>query len=178
MPVPPKPTYVTRISEYEWKNLPFRERFLHVARSQIDLGVKEVTENWSPAIKAYLAVVGIFSPAYWCAAFITWCMIEAGAVRSKLPKLAGSTYFWWLWAKNNGRLSQTPSRGRLGVWNGKNGGHIMAVAEVKGSAIRTIEGNTDDKGSRNGTKVAERHRFIESFSAYPRHGFINIDGLD
>ena len=178
MPVPPKPAYVKRLTDEQWRNLPLPERALHVARAQLDLGVREVTSNWGPAIRLYLAVVGLFTPAPWCAAFVTWCLLEAGAVRQKLPKLAASTYYWWLWAKQNGRLHTAPARGMGAVWNGKGGGHIMFVAQVLGNAIRTIEGNTDDKGGREGVKVAERQRFVSSFKSYPRWGFIDLTGLD
>ena len=94
MPAVPKPSYVTTVSAAEWASLPLPERFLHVARSQV--GVREVTANWSPIIKLYLKVAGVFSPAPWCAAFLTWCLLEAGADRKKLPKFPASTYYWHL----------------------------------------------------------------------------------
>lgn len=37
-------------------------------RARQSLGVKETSTNWSPYIKLYLAFVGWFKPAPWCAA--------------------------------------------------------------------------------------------------------------
>lgn len=177
MPAVPKPSYVTTVSAAQWASLPLPERFLYVARSQV--GVREVTANWSPVIKLYLKVAGVFFPAPWCAAFLTWCLLEAGADRKKLPKFPASTYYWWSWAKANGRLLNAPSRGRLIVVNGAKGGHIGVVRAVDGALVETIEGNTDDKGSREGIKVADRTRMWRRYlDQYPRHGFISLEGLD
>lgn len=169
----PKPAFVTTLTDSAWSNASLAERALHVAHSQ--LGVKEVGANWGPMVKIYLAVAGVFSPAPWCASFVTWCLVQSGADRKKLPKLAASTYYWWQWAKDRHADNSDHKRGRLFVWNGKAGGHIGFIAEtITPSMFRTIEGNTDDHGSREGTKVAERKRTTAQVSSFPRWTFISI----
>ena len=171
----PRPAYVKTLDDYAWHNASLMERALHVAASQE--GVKEITPNWSPVIKAYLAVAGVFSPAPWCAAFVTWCLLEAGADRKKLPKLAASTYYWWEWASKNALLLGRPKARSIFVWNGKAGGHTGFVSQVEPNQqdqYTTIEGNTDKAGSREGTKVMRRTRRTLEMVRYPRHGFFAI----
>lgn len=168
-----KPPYVKTLTDQQWASALLSERALHVAHSQ--LGVKESGANWGPMVKLYLAVAGMFSPAPWCASFVTWCLVQSGADRKKLPKFAASTYYWWEWAKNSHRDNPNPSRGRLFVWNEKGGGHIGFVAEtlVNGS-FRTVEGNTNDNGGREGYKVAERIRKQLDVIGHPRWTYIEI----
>jgi len=169
----PKPDYVKTLTDQQWASASLSERALHVASSQMD--VKEVGANWGPMVKIYLAVAGLFTPAPWCASFVTWCLVQAGADRKKLPKFAGSTYYWWQWAKDAHRDNANPKRGRLFVWNDKGGGHIGFVAEtlVNGS-YRTIEGNTNDDGGREGYKVAGRIRKQLDIIHHVRWTFIEI----
>lgn len=177
MPIPALPAYVTTVSASQWANLDLSERVLHVARSQV--GVREVTANWSPVIKVYLKVAGVFSPAPWCAAFVHWCLLEAGADKKKLAKFPASTYYLYAWAKSTGRLMSAPKRGRLFVVNGAKGGHTGFVRSVESPWIETIEGNTNKAGSREGVATMDKERnWRVYFDAYPRKGFISLEGLD
>jgi len=171
----PRPAYVKTLDDHEWRNASLMERALHVAASQE--GVKEVSTNWSPVIKLYLAVVGLFKPAPWCAAFVTWCLLEAGADRKKLPKFAASTFYWWEWASKNALLLGQPKPRSIFVWNGKDGGHtgfVTGLVQDDPEKFNTLEGNTDVKGSREGTKVMRRVRHRLEMVRYPRHGFFFI----
>lgn len=148
------------------------------------MGVKETKlkgrwTNWGPKVSMYLASAGIYHPAAWCAAFVTWCLLEAGAKRKNLPLLAASTYYWYEWANKNKRLLSQPHRGDVFVVNGANGGHEGWVRASSDAFINTIEGNTNDEGSRDGFEVCERERQWARYAGqFPRQGFINVDGLD
>lgn len=176
--IPTKPDRVTTVSADQWAALPLRERALHVARSYV--GEKESAPNDSKLIRFWLKLSGVLVPAPWCAAFVTACLLEAGADRKKLPKFAASTYFWWLWAKQSGRLHTMPKRGNAFVWNGKAGGHVGFVRSTDEPQGRfgSIEGNTNDEGSREGYEVCDRARFPREVSKHPRWGYINLDGLE
>lgn len=169
----PRPAFVKTLTPDEWRNADLNERFLHVMRSQERLGIREVTENWGPAIKAYLAVAGVFGPGPWCAALVTWALVQAGADRKKLPKFAASTYFWWKWANDNELTIAFPVRGSLGVQNGAKGGHIWAILDGN-PRFATIEGNTNPGGSREGYGVFERKRSAASMMGHPRRAFIRL----
>lgn len=125
-------------------------------------------------VTLYLRAAGIFSPDAWCAAFVFWCLVVSGADKSKLPKYPASTYWWWKWAGNTGRLFSTPLRGRLGVYNDKKGGHIWFVLDNL-NPHRSLEGNTNKDGSREGYMVADRKRDALDMRKHLRHGFIAID---
>ena len=168
----PKPDYVKTMDAQTWASASLIERAVHVARSQERLKVREITENWGGMVTVYLRVAGLVSPAYWCAAFIYWCLLEAGADKKKLWSNPASTYFMWLWAHKNGRLVTNRVIGRsVGVYNKALGGHTWFFLNDTGD---TIEGNTNVVGSRNGIGVFERNRSLAKMQAYPRYGCIRI----
>jgi hypothetical protein len=181
MPVSPKPDFVTRVTADEWAALPLSERALFVARSQLDAKVAEFPRgsNWGPAVSLYLRIAGLRNPAPWCAAFVYWCLVVAGADRRKLWSNPASTYSLWKWAANSGRLSPVPGRGTAFVWNASGGGHTGFVrAVLPGNVVATIEGNTNAGGSREGYEVAERKRdVLQIFKSGPRYGFIDFGGV-
>jgi hypothetical protein len=45
-------------------------------------------------------------------------------------------------------------------------GHTGFVEKVEGSVVHTIEGNTNDDGSREGYEVAKRERPLSSFKGF------------
>lgn len=157
------------------ESLPKEIFALHIAATQ--KGVKEVGNNWGPTVKLYLKAAGVFSPAPWCAAFVTWCLKTAGYT-NKFPKYPASTLWWVNFAKEN-KIFKTskPQRGDLFVWNIKGQGHIGFIAEVQGQYLRTIEGNTNDEGSREGYEVCERTRTINSIIGKTNGGFIRLGDL-
>ena len=171
---------VPYFTDEKFSALPVTERALLEAKSQI--GVEEVPRgsNWGPMVKVFLRAAGLAGPAPWCAAFVTWCLVIAGVQRSKLPLASASTAAWIKWAWVNHRFYTSPKRGDLFVWNDQGKGHIGFVADVypKTGKVRTIEGNTNDGGSREGFAVCERKRTIESIVHHAgTGGFISLTGV-
>lgn len=141
-----------------------------------------VTEDAGPnrdragRIAEFLRSCGISSPAPWCAAFVYHCHVQAGVSPQSLPArhLAASTYQWAKWAAAHGRLRTfaqgLPSRGDLFLWNSSlSGGRVGAVAgsghigfvcsavRDKGRVLlRTIEGNSNAEGGRDGNALIRR----------------------
>lgn len=181
----PKPDYVRTMSQHVWRNASLAERTVHVLNAV--LGVREVGWNWGARVKEFLAAAGVFVPAPWCAALLTWALREAGADRRKLPKYPASTYFWWAWAKDCGRLQSVYSGDRGDFVVGNSGsGHIVAIRAVLDNSdgdprdgdfthYSTLEGNTNAQGSREGHQVARRTRTPGWARSYKRHGVIRID---
>ncbi|MEN6537369.1 MAG: CHAP domain-containing protein [Bryobacteraceae bacterium] len=178
--VPEKPAFVTTLTDEAWSSLPLSERALHVARSQLRLNVREITRNWGGMVTVYLRLAGWRIPQPWCAAFVYWCLVTAGADRKKLWDRPASTYSLYQWAKAEKRIHDFPKRGRLFVWNGRLGGHTGFVREHvdRHETFSTIEGNTNSAGSREGDRVAERVRSASSIRNHPRFGFIDLGGLE
>lgn len=168
-------------SDAVYTALPFEERVL--LQAYANAGQKEVGTNWGPFVKMALAAAGVFGPAPWCAAFLTFCLTKAGSPKSLIffkVVLPASTYYWWRYATRNGRARTTPKRGMFWVGNNDSGGHIGVIAEVlKNGELRCYEGNTNASGSREGTHVLEKFRSPMRLKAsYERFCFIDIRGLE
>lgn len=167
---------VSYLTDEAYSKLPAVERALHQARSQVGQEEKPRGSNWGGMVTEYIKSTGLNVACFWCAAYVTWCLKQA-QYSGKLPKHRASTYYWYVFGKENNILHKTPQRNDLFVWNGANGGHIGWVIRVNGNRFWTLEGNSNNDGSRNGYKVVEHERTIESLKKYPRWGFIRLGEL-
>jgi hypothetical protein len=137
------------------------EKAIEIAISQ--LGKQEVPHgsNWGEPVKTYLASVGINFPAPWCMAFVHWCFDQAAhqmGVPNPLFRTGGVLDHW------NRRRSQVGhvqgfQRGDIFIMDhGKGLGHTGIIESVEGNTLHTIEGNTNDTGSREGYEVCRKTR--------------------
>jgi hypothetical protein len=139
-----------------------------------EVGVLEVPpgSNRGPRVDEYLRAVGLDPGAgsfAWCAAFVYWCFERAarGLGRTNpLPRTAGVLEHW----RRAGKAGVTrlaaadatadPGRVRPGMVFvldlGAGLGHTGLVESVQGGRLVTLEGNTNDGGSREGIGVFRR----------------------
>ena len=116
--------------------------------------------NAGPRVEEYLRSTGLGKGFPWCAAFVTWCYRHVDGLPSGFAGSA-AVRVWASWAERTNRDRKDPARGRLFYQlDPKTGlGHIGFVAGLlPGGFFRTIEGNTNEGGSREGYKVARRVR--------------------
>lgn len=117
-----------------------------------------------------LKAVGL-GPGYaWCAAFVRAMLNDAGLSNRGLQgRKAAAVIEWAKWAKSQNRLvaAHKAAEGDLFYWINPNGtGHIGIVEHIeyntqgKHWAITTIEGNTNQAGSREGDGVYEKERLV------------------
>lgn len=145
-------------------------------------GVRETARNRGPEVDGYLRRVGL-DPAHaysWCAAFIYWSYDEGAktiGVANPCIKTAG-VLDHWAKAPAAARVYaedafNDPSLIRPGsvfiVDHGAGKGHTGIVTRVVDGQIGTIEGNTNQAGSREGDGVYQKLRTI---------GSINVGFLD
>jgi hypothetical protein len=154
------------------QHLDFNDRFLSVARSQVGLAEIPKGSNWGKNVQKYLASVGINFPASWCMAYVYWCVNEACKemqMPNPLVKTGGVLKQWH--DITPALKSDTPKRGSIFIMDfGKGLGHTGIVESVnRVGTINTIEGNSNDEGSREGYEVCRRIRNVKSCV-----GFINI----
>jgi len=157
-----------------------------------EVGVHETSNNQGPGIEKYWPATsypeGYADRAPWCAAFGCWVLREAmhknpllALTEDNRPKSAGVAD-WLIWAKD----PTSPAR-LIYFPDGPSGdnmpmpGDIMPLLpetshltivrsyEAANNLVHTIEGNTNDDGSRNGVECMERVRRFDS-----RFGFIRI----
>ena len=140
------------------------ERALEIAISQ--LGVREVGgANKGPEVKKYLKSVGIDFPAPWCMAFLYWCYEQAANeqnVRNPLVKTGGVLRGWneatctKIKAKSAHDNPALVKPGHIFILDFGSGlGHTGIIKSVEGGLMTTIEGNSNNTGSREGIGVFE-----------------------
>jgi CHAP domain len=127
--------------------------------------------NWGHPVQDYLASVGINFPAAWCAAFCHWCFDQAAkelGVKNPIYK-TGGVIAQLMHSKKY--LAKPPQAGDLGIMEFSGGkGHMFFVVDAnpKIGTITTLEGNSNDDGSREGWEVVKRTRRIDTIHAFLR----------
>jgi len=137
-----------------------REKVSITYLSQI--GVKEATgHNDGPQVETYLRAVDQAPGAPWCAAFVSWAYTINGVDN---PRSAWSPAYF---SANkviyirDGTIKNTPEKADVfGIYfnNLKRIAHVGFVQQWKSRMVMTVEGNTNDEGSREGTIVAMKRR--------------------
>ncbi len=141
-------------------------KHIEIAITQIDKQEVPKGSNWGADVQGYLASVGINFPASWCMAFVYWCVKNSGMVNPLIRTGGCMTQ----WNKIPKQYKQTvPLAGDIFIQDhGKGLGHTGIVEKVQGDKIFTIEGNTNDTGSREGYEVCRRVREIKSCIGFIR----------
>jgi len=135
-------------------------RLIEVARETI--GWREEPGNSGPVVDKILASVGLEGTgAPWCAAWVVYVGDEAfGKKNNPFPRSAWSPDFVKdpKWDRGRG---QTPDRAdAFGIYfqSLKRVAHTGIIEKVDGKWAVTIEGNTNDNGSREGDGVYRKRR--------------------
>lgn len=139
-----------------------RECVVKVAQSQI--GVKEATNNNDGVqVEKYLNSVGLNKGYSWCAAFVSWTYDAAGVSN---PNSAWSPDYFKsnVIYKRSHYMKQEPKAGDVfGIYFGnlKRIAHVGIITEWGVKETTTIEGNTNDNGSRLGDGVYNKIRLTK-----------------
>lgn len=149
---------------------------LDIAISQ--LGVREKgNSNSGIEVDLYLKSVGL-KPGYpWCMAFVYWCYDKAAlalGIPNFLIRTGGVMHQWneqqpaKKWVLN--KVLANPAivqPGAVFIMDyGKGTGHTGLVERVHGEWVETVEGNTNDEGSREGYEVCRRKRKLQSIKGF------------
>jgi hypothetical protein len=142
---------------------------LSVACSQVGVMEVPLNSNRGPQVDIYITTTGA-NPAEnvpWCACFVYWCFNTAAnnlSVSNPCFKTAGVLDHWSGAATVPGAQRILPAQAAdqpslivpgmafLIRTSGEHG-HMGIVKEVRGNQLTTIEGNTNDSGSREGIGV-------------------------
>lgn len=146
------------------------DKAIELAKSQ--LGKEEVPRgsNWGHPVKDYLSRVGITFPASWCMAFVYWSFDEAAKQLSTMNPLIKTGGVLNAFNSAASHHVSDPQPGDIFIQDHGHGlGHTGIVIKVNGDTLETIEGNTNDTGSREGFEVCEKKRTKASMKGYLRY---------
>jgi hypothetical protein len=136
-----------------------QSKSLQIAQSQI--GVQEIPKNSNagPAVEKYLKSVGLGKGYAWCMAFVYWSVNEASKELKVANPLAKTAGVLAMFNKMTANRVTTPQPGDFFIMDfGKGAGHTGFVEKIlPNGLLQTIEGNTNDDGSREGYEVARRY---------------------
>lgn len=125
--------------------------------------IRELTgQNDGAWVEAIQRVTGNKKGDAWCASYVSvvLALYYGGPTKNPLPMTASCDVLLEA-ARKKGWLSETPKTGSVGLVMASetDAHHTFIVTDVKALSIRTIEGNTNGEGERDGYGVFERSRF-------------------
>lgn len=141
---------------------------LNTARGEI--GQRESNNNSGKRVMEYQAATTLGGTHFpWCSAFTCWLLRQAAKANGiEIPwSYSASCDVVGADAKARGLIRSTPQAGDFGLVRAKlrNGGysktdfiHIFIVESVEGNQVKTIEGNSNSDGGREGVAVVRHTR--------------------
>lgn len=150
---------------------PIADKALKIAQSQIGKQELPKGSNAGIDVEKYLKSVGLGKGYSWCMAFVYWCYLEASiqtAAKNTLKKTGGVLAQWN--TIDSKYKKQEPQVGDVFIMDfGKGLGHTGFVTKIlPNKKVETIEGNTNDDGSREGYKVCLRTRNLSTIKGFIR----------
>lgn len=133
------------------------------------IGVEEVPRgsNKGTDVEKYLKSIGLNGGYSWCMAFAYWNVLQASKKLNIVNPLLKTGGVMAQWNKSVALRSTIPQSGYLFILDEGHGlGHTGLVEYVVGDKIHTIEGNTNDEGSREGYEVCRRVRKIANCKGF------------
>lgn len=148
------------------------QRALEIAITQLGVEEQPRGSNRGPEVDQYIKSIGLnpVGKYSWCMAFVYWCFAQAAekmGVKNSMLK-TGGVLEQWRRRKDVYRVT-TPQPGDVFIMDyGKGLGHTGIVEKVELDIVYTIEGNTNDEGSREGYEVCRRKRPRNKIAGYLR----------
>lgn len=160
------------------------EAALRVAAEQLGIAEDPPGSNRGAAVEEFLDAVDLGPGNAWCAAFVYWCADRAAretGLPNRLPRTGGVLDMWrrarraglpCITAAEAAAQPALVTSGMVFVMDhGAGRGHTGFVRSLANGRLCTIEGNSNDGGSREGTGVFElTRRTLGSVST----GFIGL----
>ena len=151
------------------------QRLLATCRAQI--GVREKGFNAGIQVEKYLRYAGLAAGQPWCAAFVCWALGEAGIANPRSgwsPALFPASKIIW---QRGGQAAQSAGKVQpgpadvFGIYFPEKGriAHVGFIESRQGDWLLTIEGNTNEAGSREGDGVYRKRRALSSIYRVVRY---------
>jgi hypothetical protein len=146
------------------------QKALEIAIGQIGNEEHPRGSNWGEPVKTYLKSVSITFPAAWCMAFVYWCFNEAAKQEKVVNPMHKTGGVLAQYKYRKAKAVTVPEPGDVFIMDYGGGlGHTGIVEKVNtDGTLLTIEGNTNDTGSREGYEVCRRVRPLGKIKAFLR----------
>jgi len=142
------------------------EKILEVAISQIGVEEDKLHTNHGEAVKYQIAAGlpkgGGFA---WCQSFVYWCGLQAYGETNPIPKTGGVLDCWNKLPKTkkilkaNLKVDMIKPGSQFFLDEGKGLGHTGIIESVDANGtLHTIEGNSNNTGSRDGYQVCRQSK--------------------
>lgn len=171
-----------KIDAGDWSEMDAADRMgMRMAYACDDMHVQEDPghNNTGPEVNRILQAVGLDPGNPWCISTPACYLIDSGVNRDKLPDLAGLVHglsgSWADWAHKEHRVIVKPKRFCVGlIFHGPRSGHgvVLVGPGKKPGDWRTLEGNSNDDGSREGYEICRLERSVAKFDL-----LIDVHGL-
>lgn len=130
-----------------------------------EIGVSEIGKsNTGKRVKEYQASTSLGGTGWpWCSAFIVWIFLQAGFFDDKNRPKTAAAFEWEDFGYKIGmKVIESPEsilRGDIVIWSFS---HISIATSDSGKSgsFLSLEGNTNEAGSREGGSVLEKFRTI------------------
>jgi hypothetical protein len=146
--------------------LSLTQKVIDIASGEVGYHEGKANGHWNNKEKFAAEVPGLAWADYqaWCATFVSWVALKAGA--AELYPRTASCSAGVAWFKKAGRFSEYPAIGAQVFYGSGGGTHTGIVIGYDADTITTIEGNTNDNGSAEGDGVYRKVRQRRSSFVY------------
>lgn len=136
-----------------------RIKALEKAQSQNGIQEEPRNSNAGPAVEKYLKSVGLGKGFAWCMAFVYWSVKEACLELNVINPLTKTGGVLAMYNAEPDLRVKDPEPGDIFIMDfGKGTGHAgFVIKKLPNGKLQTIEGNTNDEGSREGYEVCIRN---------------------
>lgn len=139
--------------------------------SQVGVVEKPRGSNWGPDVAHYLKSVNTNSPAPWCAAFVHFCL-DSAEIKNTVTAYSPTAQNKKNLVYYKARLIKPVESGDVFTIFFPTMGRIAHTGfvhrQINGSTVETVEGNSNDGGSRDGYGVFRRKRPIHTLYSISR----------
>jgi hypothetical protein len=167
--------YLIKIKEEEFvieEIDPISERDCVILTYESQIGVREKGNNSGTEVEMYLASAGLAKGNPWCASFIQWSIMQCTDIKIES---AGWVPSWFpkkklIFVRGQIDLKPPQAGDLIGIWFADKGrlAHIGFFESESNDFTTSVEGNTNEAGSREGDGVYRKKRITRTIHSIYR----------
>ncbi len=144
-------------------------------------GIRETTPNDSDMIRKFQSVIGVAQQESWCLSFVQYCVEKVDRLyfcvdpNHNQSTLMPTEHCLTLWRFSPERRKSEPCPGLIAIWQHGDtaAGHAGIVEMKTKDGFYSMEGNSNEAGSREGDGVYRKKRLLTPMGNLKLLGFID-----